>query len=206
MGEICFAIPGTNEIGAKLTRICLSWMHRLVQFLVWTRGWRVAFHEQLQEKYLRPEMMQRFYINALNAWLLKRFRHCYGLRNLRYCAFRRNLLNALIVVEGKVNRWSLDLACHFHAHWLPCTLHVVLIPMNTVYFHDIAVCLKYRQRLNWGYIFVICDLLGVHAYTDVCTVHTQKVMSWHEVGGVIGSIKRLNKVCDIRVGQLEDRH
>ena len=76
----------------------------------------------------------------------------------------------------------------------------MLTPMNIVYFHDIA-WIASRQPLKRGYIFVICDRLGVHAYTDVYIVYAQKIMSWYEVGGVmIGSIKRLNKLCDIRVG------
>ena len=81
---------------------------------------------------------------------------------------------------------------------------------DILYFHDINIvaCLTSKQRLKRGYIFVICDLLGAHACTDVCIVHTKKIMScqWYEVGGeiigsLIGSIKRLNKLCDIRIGQ-----
>ena len=54
-----------------------------------------------------------------------------------------------------------------------------------------------RQCLKRGYVFVICDRLGAHACTDVCIVFAQKIMSWYEVGGVmIGSIKRLNKLCE----------
>ena len=111
---------------------------------------------------------------------------------MNYREFRRNLLNVLTVVEEEMDRWSIDIACI-----LPCTL----TSMNTVYFQDIA-WIASRQHLKRGYIFVICDLLGAHACTDVCIVYAQKIMSWYEVGGVmIGSIKRLNKLCDIRVGR-----
>ena len=164
-------------------------MHRLLQFLVWTRGWRMSFHEQLQEKHLCLETMQGFYINTLNGWFLQRFRHRYG---LHYCSFWHNLFNVLTIVKDQMDRWSIVLACV-----LPCTL----THMSTVYFRDIA-WIASRQRLKRGYIFVNCDLLGAHACTDVCIVFAQKIMSWYEVGGVmIGSIKRLNKLCNIRVGQ-----
>ena len=48
---------------------------------------RLTFHEQLQEKHLCLETMQRFHINALNTWFLQRY--C--------CAFQDDLLDVLIV-------------------------------------------------------------------------------------------------------------
>ena len=55
-----------------------------------------------------------------------------------------------------------------------------------------------RQHPKWGYILVICDE-HTHVYRwnmyCLCTEN-------NEAGGVmIGSIKRLNKLCDIRVGR-----
>ena len=88
---------------------------------------------------------------------------------MNYREFRRNLLNVLTVVEEEMDRWSIDITCV-----LPCTL----TSMKTVYFHDIA-WIASRQRLKRGYIFVICDLLGVHAY-NVYIVYAQKIMSWYE--------------------------
>ena len=102
-----------------------------------------------------------------------------------------NLIVTAVVEE--MNKWSIDLT-----YLLPCTL----TSMNTVYFCDINIvaCLTPRQCLKRGYISVICFRLGVYVYTDVCILHAQKIMSWYEVGGVM-SIKRLNKLCDIRVGR-----
>ena len=82
---------------------------------------------------------------------------------MNYREFRRNLLNVLTVVEEEMDRWSIDIACI-----LPCTL----TSMKTVYFQDIA-WIASRQHLKRECIFVVCDILGVDAYTDV------DLLSWY---------------------------
>ena len=140
-------------------RIWLSWMHRLVQFLVWTRGWRMFFCEKLREKLVSRndaiilyKCTHRMIFAAVSTSLWARHR-----------AFWCNLLNLLTIVEDKMDRWSIDIAC-----LLPCTL--TSMNTSTVYFHDIVAFLTSRQRLKRGHIFVICDRLGVHVYSDVCIV------------------------------------
>ena len=200
MDEICFVIPGTNEIGAKLTQwITISdWLANLI---VMDASAGAVLSPNTRLTYGFPRATAREIFASRNST-----------RNLYKCSQRmvfaaavsRPLWAALILLcistqlvecvhssgrnEQMEHRYRLRTSMHTDIH------EHCLLPWHC--------CMSYIQtasktRAHLRYLWSVGSSCIYR-----CIVHTQKIMSWYEVGGMmIGSIKRWNKLCDIRIGQ-----